>query len=169
MTDCLIVDGYNILHAWPELAKLLAEDMAHARLRLTEILSNYGALRGIKVVIVFDAHMVKGGVGSSEETGGVEIIYTPEGVTADMVIEKLAARLINDRKVTVATSDWTQQRIVFGKGAVRLSARELAAEVLAARDENSAIEEIHPLAKSGIREQLPEETKDILEKIRRSK
>lgn len=169
MTDYLIVDGYNILHAWPDLAKLMAVDIGHARLRLIEILSNYGALRGIKVVIVFDAHMVKGGLGRSEDIDGVEIIYTPEGVTADMAIEKLATRLTVDRLVTVATSDWTQQRIVFGKGAVRMSARELAAEVSAAREENITCNEMKPPDKSVIREHLPEETKDILEKIRRSK
>lgn len=168
MTDCLIVDGYNILHAWPHLAKLLAEDLEHARTRLVELLRNYGALRGIKVVVVFDAHLVKGGQGSIERAGGVEIIYTPEGVTADMAIEKRVSRVPAGCRVTVATSDWTQQRIVFGKGAVRMSARELIAEVLSVNKENDIYQDTRPTTEAGLREHLPKETKDVLEKIRRS-
>ncbi|MFZ5640026.1 MAG: NYN domain-containing protein [Bacillota bacterium] len=167
MTDCLLVDGYNILHAWPHLAKLMDKDLEHARTKLIEQLSNYGALTGTKIIIVFDAHLVKGGQGSSEETGGVEIIYTPEGVTADMAIEKLAARLAAGRRVTVATSDWTQQRMVFAKGAVRMPARELLAEVLSAKEGSEAYK--GTAAERGIREHLSEEIKGILEKIRRSK
>lgn len=169
MKECLIVDGYNILHAWPQLAKLMAEDLEHARIRLVELLSNYGAFRGIKVIIIFDAHMVKGGQGSSETSCGVDIIYTQEGVTADMAIEKLVSRLPAGWQAIVATSDWTQQRIVFGKGAVRMAARELVAEVLSIDKEKDIYQDLRPVAEAGLGEHLPKETKDVLEKIRRSK
>ncbi len=169
MESCLIVDGYNILHAWPDMAKLMSKDLNHARARLVKLLSNYGAIRGIKVVVVFDAHLVKGGQGSSEEAGGVRVVYTPEGVTADMAIEKLTARLTAGHQVTVATSDWTQQRMVFGQGAARMSARELAVEVLSANEENDFYMESRVPGEYGIRGHLSEEIKAVLEKIRRSK
>lgn len=169
MADCLIVDGYNILHAWPELVKLMAEDLEHARDRLVNLLSNYGAVRGMEVMVVFDAHLVKGGHGSSEDKGGVKIIYTPEGVTADMAIEKLVTRLNAGNRITVATSDWTQQRMVFGQGAVRMSARELEAEVLSAMAESNNYKDTYVYGESGIRVHLSREVKEVLEKIRRSK
>ena len=169
MEGCLIVDGYNVLHGWTSMAKLLAEDVEHARDRLVHQLSNFGATQGIKVVVVFDAHLVKGGQGSTEEWGGVKVIYTPEGVTADMAIEKLAVRLAGRNKITVASSDWAEQRLVFGQGAVRMSARELETEVLAAETESKAYKEYTEPVESGIRGQLTKEIKEVLEKIRRSK
>ncbi len=131
MADFLIVDGYNILYAWNSLKRALTEDIGYARTKLVDILGNYQAVKDIKVIVIFDAHLVKGGLGSKEEVAGVEVIYTEEGETADMAIEKLVGQFTENDKVMVATSDWTQQRIVFGKGAIRLSARELEEEVIA--------------------------------------
>ncbi|PKM79671.1 MAG: hypothetical protein CVU89_17125 [Firmicutes bacterium HGW-Firmicutes-14] len=168
MTDYLIVDGYNILHAWNSLKGLLKEDFEHARLRLIDILGDYRAAKGIKVLVVFDAHMVKGGAGSKETVNGVEVIYTAEGETADMAIEKLAGKVETGGVVTVATSDWAQQRIVFGRGAVRLSARELEQEVMSCRKEmqdhfgNQVIPQ-------GLGRYISDEIREILEKIRRQK
>lgn len=162
-----MVDGYNILHAWSDLKRIMEKDMDHARTRLVELLSNYQAVKGIRVIVVFDAHLVKGGYGSKENVAGVEVIYTSEGETADMLIEKLVGRLLEQGRVTVATSDWTQQRIVFGKGAVRLSARELEKEIAVWKDDvkghlgnvSDHDRKIHELLNDHIRE--------ILEKIRR--
>ena len=129
MEEFLIVDGYNILHAWPSMQKLMAVNIEHARLKLIEILSNYQALKGYKIILVFDAHYVKGSPGKKETEAGIEVIYSPEGTPADLIIEKLTADLAQRGPVMVATSDWLEQRMVFGKGAIRLSARELEQEV----------------------------------------
>ena len=59
------------------------------------------------------------------------MIYTRESETADEQIEKLATSLNNRRdQIYVATSDMTEQRVVFGKGALRISARELEIEMI---------------------------------------
>lgn len=130
MDEVIIVDGYNIINYWDELNKLKGESLSHARDRLIDIMASFGALKGIQVIIVFDGHLVKGGVRNSEFVSGVEVIYSGEGETADAVIEKLMHQLPpNIKRVYVATSDWDEQRIVLGKGAIRLSARELAIEV----------------------------------------
>lgn len=44
MTETLIVDGYNIIYAWPELEKLIESGMDHARSKLISILADYAAL-----------------------------------------------------------------------------------------------------------------------------
>lgn len=127
--EYLIIDGYNVINAWPELIKLKEVNFEHARMKLIEIISNYSGYKGIKVIIVFDAHQVKGGVERKEYYNGVEVIYSQEGVTADMVIEKLINSLAKNQKVFVATSDKVEQDIIWAKGAYRLSSRELLNEI----------------------------------------
>lgn len=125
MEAVLLVDGYNVINGWPELDKIKEENLEHARDKLIEILSNYGSFKGLQVIVVFDGHLVKGGVRTSEIINGVEVIYTGEGETADAVIEKLMHQLPPSVQAYVATSDWNEQKIVLGKGALRLSVRDL--------------------------------------------
>lgn len=169
MKELLIVDGYNILHAWGELKKTLEKDFDHARMKLIDILGNYQAVKGIKVLLVFDAHLVKGGMGSRENVAGVDVIYTTEGETADMLIEKLVSQLGQKERITVATSDWTEQRLVFGKGAIRLSARELEKEISDSNDEVQG--HFSPLQNDDrkLRCQLDDRVRKTLEEIRRQK
>ena len=83
MEDYLIVDGYNIMNGWLELAALKEQSLEHARDKLVEIMGNFQALMGNRVVVVFDAHLVKGSAGNREHVGGVEVIFSREGETAD--------------------------------------------------------------------------------------
>lgn len=53
MKEYLIVDGYNIIGAWPELAKLRdEEDMAYARDKLIEELNVHAALSGAIITVI---------------------------------------------------------------------------------------------------------------------
>src|SRR5690625_1282347 len=129
MMDVLVVDGYNIIGAWEELKQLKSYDISQARNRLIEILSEYQVYVGYRVIVVFDAHYVKGGQ-SKTEKNIVEVIYTKENETADECIERIVKSLKNVKnQVYVATSDYEEQRVIFGRGALRISARELLIEV----------------------------------------
>lgn len=134
MADFLLVDGYNVVGAWPELVALKEKSLEHAREKLADILAGYGAYKDYKVVIVFDANKVAGGGPRTETTaGGLEIVYSQEGETADSYIERQAYQLVRaGHNVYVVTSDWAQQLTVLGAGAWRIPARELLADVLAA-------------------------------------
>lgn len=133
MADLLLVDGYNVLNAWPELAALKEESLEHAREKLTDILASYGAYKEYRVVIVFDAHAVPGADARIEtRPDGLQVVFTHEGETADSYIERLAYQLIRSGQgVYVVTNDWAQQLAVLGSGAWRVPARELRQEVLA--------------------------------------
>lgn len=122
--EYLIVDGYNIINNWPDFAEMRGQDLSQAREHLEEILANYQALSGKQVIVVFDAHQVKGPE-TVECKNGVQVIYTGQGKTADEVIEQLVYSLGGGHDVTVATSDWLEQRLVLGKSSLRISAREL--------------------------------------------
>lgn len=127
--DILLVDGYNIIGAWPELQQLKNKDLAAARDRLIERMAEYQAYSGYRVIVVFDAHFVKG-TEKKYRNYKVEVIFTRNNETADERIEKLAIQL-NNRKtqIHVATSDFTEQWAIFGQGALRKSARELLIEM----------------------------------------
>ncbi|AGK99924.1 NYN domain-containing protein [Desulfoscipio gibsoniae] len=136
MNEYIVVDGYNIVHAWPELAKLKDESLEHARDRLVEILANYAGFSGDRVVVVFDAHRVKGNLERYEEINGVQIFYTREDETADSLIERLVGDMPKDGNIRVATSDWDEQRVIFGRGAYRMTPGELMALVREAGKES---------------------------------
>ncbi|MDE6261068.1 MAG: NYN domain-containing protein, partial [Oscillospiraceae bacterium] len=130
--DYLLVDGYNIIHAWDGLRSVAREDLDGARQRLIDRLRNYQGWKKCKVIVVFDAYKVKGNPGSIERAGGVYVVYTKEAETADMYIEKTTYALARERRehrVRVATSDGLEQMIILGHGAVRMPAAELEFEV----------------------------------------
>lgn len=131
----LIVDGYNVIGAWDELNRLKEDDMTQARDRLIELMAEYQAYSGQRVIVVFDAYFVKG-IESKLKTRKVEVIYTKEKETADECIEKLVKKVKNvQTQVYVATSDYAEQRIIFGQGALRKSSRELYIELKAIEKE----------------------------------
>ena len=127
--DYLLVDGYNIIFAWDELNSLAKADINAAREALVNLLSNYQSIRKCRLIVVFDAYKVKGGVGSIEKRHGLHIVYTKEAETADMYIEQASYDLSRKHRVRVATSDGMEQMIILGHGAQRLSATELKWEV----------------------------------------
>ena len=136
--DYLLVDGYNIIHAWDGLRALARQDLDAARERLIDRLRNYQGWTRRKVIVVFDAYRVKGNPGSVERAGDVYTVYTKEAETADMYIEKTTYALARERRehrVRVATSDGLEQMIILGHGAVRMSAAELEFEVRQAEEE----------------------------------
>ncbi|GGE54243.1 hypothetical protein GCM10011391_36460 [Pullulanibacillus camelliae] len=128
--DVLLVDGYNIIGAWPDLQALKKQDdFAAARDRLIDRMSEYKAYTGMRVIVVFDAHFVPG-IETKVKQYQVEVIYTREKETADERIEKLVSVLKNIKtQIYVATSDYTEQWTVFSQGALRKSARELYNEM----------------------------------------
>ncbi|KQL47096.1 hypothetical protein AN963_19890 [Brevibacillus choshinensis] len=122
----LIVDGYNIIGAWPDLRLLKDQDrMDEARDQLVSKMAEYQSFTGTKVIVVFDAYNVPG-IGRQIEDYQVEVYFTKKKETADEKIEQLVSEFQQkNRQIYVATSDYTSQRVIFGQGALRKSAREL--------------------------------------------
>ncbi|WP_409296451.1 NYN domain-containing protein [Peribacillus sp. SCS-26] len=165
--DILLVDGYNIIGAWPELRALRNHDLQAARDRLIQKMAEYQAVSGFRVIVVFDAHYVQG-MEKKYKDYKVEVIFTRENESADERIEKLAIELNNIRtQIHVATSDATEQWAIFGQGALRKSARELFNEM-----EHMDKEIEKDIAKTAKKKpaakiQLSNEVAEIFEKWRR--
>ena len=166
-TDILLVDGYNMIGAWPELQELKNLKLAEARDRLIDQLAEYQAFKGWQVILVFDAYLVPG-IENKERHSNVEVVFTRENETADERIEKLVSELSGRRiQLHVATSDFTEQWIIFGQGALRISARELEIEM---REIEKVIsEKVQKIQeeRSFSKIQLSQEVAEIFEKWRR--
>jgi predicted RNA-binding protein with PIN domain len=122
--EYLLVDGHSIIFAWPELRRLQARRTAAARESLIKTLTDYQDQSGVRVVLVFDGR----GARASEETApdGIQVFYSPDGRTADDLIERLVAKYGAAHPLTVATSDLMEQQTAISFGAAScLSAEQL--------------------------------------------
>ena len=127
--EYLLVDGYNIIFAWDDLAAIAKEDMDLARSRLVNLMCNYRGLHRCEVILVFDAYRIKGNTGSVETVNNISVVYTKEAETADSYIERTTHELSKNYRVQVATSDRMEQLIIIGNGAMRISADAFRKEV----------------------------------------
>ncbi len=127
--EYLLVDGYNIIFAWEDLNKLAKENLDLARTTLINRLCNYQGFKQNNVIVVFDAYRVSGHHREVEQHHNISVVYTKESETADSYIEKVTHELSKSHRVRVATSDGTEQIIILGNGAYRVSAAEFEDEV----------------------------------------
>lgn len=133
--EYLLVDGYNIVFAWDELKDVARDNLEAARRMLCDLLSNYQGVRQCRVILVFDAYKVPGGVGSVERYHNIRVVYTKEAETADAYIERATYEIGRQHRVRVATSDGPEQLIILGHGALRVSASAFHEEVAAVQRE----------------------------------
>ncbi|MDQ1910895.1 NYN domain-containing protein [Paenibacillus sp. GD4] len=168
--EILIVDGYNIIGAWPELQRLKELSLEEARDRLIDIMAEYQSFSGMKVIVVFDAYYVPG-LGKKYLQRKLSVYYTKEKETADELIERLVTENIGRRKqIYVATNDMTEQHVIFGKGAARLPSGELLVKVRQSRQEiRQRIHENKNVRPGAVEGRLKEDVRDLLEKWRRGR
>ena len=127
--EYLFVDGYNIINSWERLKTLRDDEFEGSRKKLIDVLAEDKSYSQIEIILVFDAHLVKGNSGTISNYQGLEVVYTKEGETADQYIEKKLDEIGRVKKVRVATSDWLEQQMVLARGGTRISARELEMEI----------------------------------------
>lgn len=169
--DFLLVDGYNIIHAWDDLSELCEVSLESARQKLMDIMSNFQGYKShITVIVVFDGYLVKGNIGTAFEYNNIFVVYTKEAETADHYIEKTVHALPRECRVRVATSDGLEQLIILGNGASRMSARELKNEINSANaDMRESFIEVKPPKNNLLMDNLDEKTRNMLEQMRRMK
>ena len=129
----IIVDGYNVIFAWEDLAAQARSDLDAARRQLCDALSSYAGFTKCRLVVVFDGYKQKGNPGEKSQFHNIQAVFTKEGETADAYIEALANEIGNNYAVRVASSDSLVQLSSFRSGVLRMSARELRTEVDQAR------------------------------------
>ena len=129
MTEYLLVDGYNIIHAWEDLKELSKINIEAARNKLMDIMCNYQGFKKCVLILVFDAYKVDGYELEIQKYHNIHVVYTKQAETADMYIEKVVHEIGRKYNVRVATSDRVEQVVTLGQGGTLVSAREFLEEV----------------------------------------
>jgi len=117
----LVIDGYNVLHRWKSLKKLVKKDFDFAREELIRLINNYTDYADIKAVIVFDG----GEFQKPEGNLDASVVYTKKRESADHYIERLVYQAVDRSRITVATNDRMLQNMIQGMGAFFMSTENL--------------------------------------------
>lgn len=121
----LIVDGYNIIFALPELKELANLNIDSAKDKLKDMLADYQGYKGCRMMVVFDGYKKKGNKGSEETYFDLEVVHTKQDETADAYIEKTVHKLSDKFSITVVTNDGLEQLTILSQGGLRMSAKML--------------------------------------------
>lgn len=167
MEEWLVVDGYNIIRANPS----YSTELNIAREELIHDLIEYQAITGQKVYVIFDAYQFVG-VRSESPEQRICVVYTDKEETADAWIEQFVRKSKHEkRRIYVATSDYLEQRLVFGQGAYRISAREFIDQLSHSqkRIKNQIKKGTMKTMKNPLAERISDTLKHKLENWRRKK
>ena len=169
MKPLLLVDGYNIIGAWSE-ANRENWPLDECRDRLIHLLQDYAGYTGQEVCVVFDGYKADRPLRSVEERPDFTVVYTRHGETADHYIERLCQQLPKYREARVATSDSIEQTLILGRGATRLSARELWHELNSERSAGRGRHQSSPAQqRTTLSASLTDEQYALLDALRRQK
>ena len=117
----ILVDGYSLLHAWPELAPGKARHSAAARDELIHHLTLYRDAIGTPITVVFDGANNDIRLSTVESTPEMEILYSRAGQTADDIIERVAHRMSAYGEVLAVTDDFAERDTVIAMGGMASS------------------------------------------------
>lgn len=167
LPDVLLVDGYNIIFAWPDLKELSQINIEGARGKLMDILCNYQGYKKNIVILVFDGYKVPGNIGDVLKYHNIYVVYTKEAETADQYIEKTVQEIGKKYQVRVATSDALEQMIILGQGAQRIAAKEFLTEIEQVNQEIRT-EHLEKTQKSStyLFDNLPDDLADFMNDVR---
>jgi predicted RNA-binding protein with PIN domain len=109
----ILVDGYSLLHNWPELAPDKPRHSAAARDELIRILTLYRDAIATPLTIVFDGANAPAGAPRPVSTPEMEVLYSRAGQTADDIIERVAFRMREYGEVLAVTDDYVERDTVL--------------------------------------------------------
>jgi uncharacterized protein len=117
----ILVDGYSLLHNWPELAAGQPRHSERARDELIHVLTRYHDTTGEPITVFFDGAGARANAPVNGSNADVEILFSRAGQTADQMIERAAHRFQNYGEVLVVTDDHAERDTVTGVGGMTAS------------------------------------------------
>ena len=126
-SEHLILDGYNLIHSIPEIRDTMRDHgITVARERFHELVSCLHDPGKVRLTIVYDGQGGKIDVAQPiPGDPGYAIVYSPSGVSADEVIERLVTNADVPERILVATKDNAIAQTFAASGAFTLLPDEL--------------------------------------------
>ena len=131
----ILVDGYSMLHNWPELAPGQPRHSARAREELIHVLTGYHDVIGTPITVFFDGSGAPPGTPPSESPPVVEVLFSRAGQTADQMIERVAHRFAAYGQVLAVTDDIAERETVTGMGGLASSCANFIRQIESALTE----------------------------------
>jgi len=128
-----LIDGYSVIHAWPDLKRALDRRLAHARELLVQRLQGFQDHRGEAVTVFFDGR--SGPRNPKLQPHDLEIVFSDQGQTADMRMEQRVGSVKKPGIFIVVTADHAIVNTVGALGAMTLSPERFLEELQAAEKE----------------------------------
>jgi predicted RNA-binding protein with PIN domain len=127
MPDCdhLLIDGYNLIHAFPEWKRWLKSNPERARDLLADWVRVIHDMDEVETTLVFDGRGPDLTVERPFQDDTFSILFSPSGMTADTVIEQLVGKAKNPKEVLVGTDDRILQHTTLALGAQIMGMKEL--------------------------------------------
>ena len=133
----LLVDGYNVAHAWTATRGLMRKDPDIAAARLVERLRVLHDSEGYEVTVIFDGKGLKTAAPPTQNPGELCVLYSPSGLSADALIERIVFKAPDASLFTVASRDNMIRDAVICSGARAIDPAELLEWVDAAERRQS--------------------------------
>jgi|GEM_PF-388234 len=124
--DHILVDGWNVIHAEPELGKMLSRDPDAARKALAKMLAPVHDMYSPRITIVYDGN--GSDVSLSRPDAAVNTfteVFTPSSMTADEFIERYCVLAKNKSRIVVISNDNMIWQTVSVQGAVCMRIGEI--------------------------------------------
>jgi len=125
----ILVDGYSLLHNWPQLAPGRPRHSAEARDELIHRLTLYRDAIGTPITVVFDGSGPRRGKPERTPTPEFEVLYSRSGQSADDIIERAAVRFQPFGEVLAVTDDHAERDTVFFHGGMAVSCANFIEDV----------------------------------------
>jgi uncharacterized protein len=125
----ILVDGYSLLHSWPELAPGRPRFSAAARDELIRRLTLYQDACGTPITIIFDGAGAPNGTPAAPSRPEMEVLYSRRGKTADQLIERAVHRFGPYGEVLAVTNDHAERETVLSLGGSACSCANFIQEV----------------------------------------
>lgn len=125
MQKHLIIDGYNIIHAWPELKKSLKTGWSTSCDLLVHAMRIIHDTQNIRLTIVFDGKGKDITIERPTPELTFSLLFSPSGMSADSLIEHIAHNSKKPEYITVATQDLAVIQAVRSIGGFAITPKEL--------------------------------------------
>lgn len=173
MTVHIVIDGYNLIRQSPVFSELDRQDLQLGRENLLKNLAAYKRIKGHRMTVVFDGQNAPPMSQKRDRIGGIQVLFSRKGETADAVIKRIADR--EREKAIVVSSDREVADFAQSRGAAVLSSPAFESKVeMATELDSSFMKEglpesegwIPTTRKKGPRRRLPKRKRRNLNKTK---